>query len=230
MKKMIFILLATMLGATLLVGCGDKKDTPKESQKQEETASKNKLTESDKNLLKKSYFDFNGDERTQFAEIEEKFSEMTSDEKKEYLKDFERLEKEKEIQVKKWEKEEKEKEAKEEEEQKEIATKDSEVVKNVVKTYFSGWKEKDYAKMYEVSQESWKSRNKEDLLEAWYDFKDLKSYKIIKISGNDTAKQVSVECEYDMGSLGVKKCTIIANVINENGEWGINPTSTLKEE
>ena len=230
MKKIISILLSCVVITILFAGCGGKNETPKEMQKQEETVSKNKLTESDKNLLKKSYYDFDSNERTQFAEIEEKFNKMTDSEKKEYLKDFERLEKEEEIQVKKWEKEEKEKEAKEKEEQKEIATKDSEVVKNVVKTYFSGWKEKDYAKMYEVSQESWKSRNKEDLLEAWYDFKDLKSYKIIKISGNDTAKQVSVECEYDMGSLGVKKCTVTANVINENGEWGINPTSTLKEE
>lgn len=82
MKKLIAILLSCILGITLLVGCGDKKEVVKESQNQEETVSKNKLTESDKNLLKKSYYDFDGNERTQFAEMEEKFNNMTDNEKK----------------------------------------------------------------------------------------------------------------------------------------------------
>ncbi|AQM61297.1 hypothetical protein [Clostridium baratii] len=106
MKKIISILLSCILVATLFVGCGDKKESKADTTYQEQEAiDKNKLTESDKNLLKKSYYDFDGDERTQFAEIEEKFNKMTNDEKKEYSKDFERLEKEKEIQVEKWEKE-----------------------------------------------------------------------------------------------------------------------------
>lgn len=66
------------------------------------TQNNNLLTSADKDLLKKSYKDFSSNERTKFAEIEEKYSKMLDSDKQSIKSDFERLSKERDIQVAQW--------------------------------------------------------------------------------------------------------------------------------
>lgn len=73
---------------------------------------KNTLTQSDKELLKKSYFDFDSKQRTQFAEIESKYSKLDEAERASVKDDFDRMSKEKVEQNAKFEEEKKQAEAK----------------------------------------------------------------------------------------------------------------------
>ncbi|GAA0732862.1 hypothetical protein [Clostridium oceanicum] len=93
------------------------------------------LTASDKKLLKKNYSQFNGYERTQFSEIEDKYKKMKEKDKKNIKSDYERLLKEKEVQIKKWEEEEKKKEQQKKEEEKK---KKEEFIKKNTKTLSAG--------------------------------------------------------------------------------------------
>lgn len=116
-KKLMCFLLSTIIIGGTFVGCGSKQteNSKSVSQSQEQTA-ENKLSESQEKLLKGKYSDFDGDERTQFADLESAYSKLSNEAKEKYKNDYERLEKEKEIQVKKWEEEDKKKEMKEQEE------------------------------------------------------------------------------------------------------------------
>lgn len=60
------------------------------------------ITASDKELLKKSYAAFDEKQRTQFAEIEEKYKKLPDNDKQPIKSDFERLSKERDVQVAKW--------------------------------------------------------------------------------------------------------------------------------
>lgn len=84
----------------------NKKTSTAVNNKKEE---KKLLTSSDKELLKKNYDKFDGNQRTQFAEIEEKYKKMDSKEKESIKSNYERLLKERDIQIKKWAEEEQKK-------------------------------------------------------------------------------------------------------------------------
>lgn len=62
-------------------------------------ADASKISASDKELLKKSYASFDSPQRTQFAEIEEKYAKLTDAEKADVKVDFERLSAEKKVVV-----------------------------------------------------------------------------------------------------------------------------------
>lgn len=106
---------------------------------------------------------------------------------------------------------------------------DTRSAEEIIEVYLGAWKNKNYDSMYKVSQQSWKDKNKEDVLESWYSIKDLKEYKIQNVKGNDTSKKIEVECKYTLGSKQEKKVNITFVLINENGEWKVNPESGLSE-
>ncbi|AEB77330.1 phage protein (plasmid) [Clostridium botulinum BKT015925] len=68
---------------------------------------KNTLTMEDRELLKKHYKDFDVNQRTKFSEIEDKYKNIGGSDKQSIKSDFERLCKERDIQVKEWELEDK---------------------------------------------------------------------------------------------------------------------------
>lgn len=61
----------------------------------EEKTSTNELTDAERNLLKKSYSDFNSSERTDYASILERFQELSQETQSEFKSEVERLELEK---------------------------------------------------------------------------------------------------------------------------------------
>ncbi len=100
------IVVVVVFGALGSGGSDDNKTTKDTSSKPAVEQNKNELTSSDKELLKKHYKDFNVDERTQFAEIEDKYKKINDNEKQQIKSDFERLSKERDIQVAEWAKQE----------------------------------------------------------------------------------------------------------------------------
>lgn len=70
-------------------------DTTNKTAQLEAMKEAEKISDSDKELLKKSYSAFDSQQRTQFAAIEEKYNKLTDTEKEEFKVDFERLSKEK---------------------------------------------------------------------------------------------------------------------------------------
>lgn len=118
-KKWWFWLIIVIIVVAAVNGGSDNKTSKAQKTVNTKTESKALLTESDKKLLKKHYKDFDANERTQFDEIEEKYKKITNSEKKSIESDFERLSKERDVQVEEWKKEDEKKEkAKQEEEKK----------------------------------------------------------------------------------------------------------------
>ena len=96
-----------------------------------------------------------------------------------------------------------------------------------VKLYFENLKEKNYEKMYELSQPTWRENNEEDTIKDWYNFKTLKNFEIESVTGSaQNLRKVKVKCTYiiqekeEVQSLNV-------NAIKENGSWFVNPISAL---
>lgn len=110
--------------------------------------------------------------------------------------------------------------------------------KEVVKTYFTAWKSQDYKTMYNVAEPTWKNNKKEDVIEAWYDFKTLKSFSIQSEQKNNmeigdkhlVMTKVITKVTYESLQGKDENKTITVNVIKEGEKWWVNPTSTLKEE
>lgn len=106
-KKWWFWVIAVVIIGAIGSGGGDKDGQLKNGEsKQTIQQNKNELTSSDKELLKKNYKDFNVEQRTQFAEIEDKYKKMSDTEKEKVKSDFEKLSKERDIQVAEWAKQE----------------------------------------------------------------------------------------------------------------------------
>lgn len=231
-NKVIYIVLVLtfITSIALKPNTGDTSDTGAIADASQETQNKNTLNNSEKELLKKSYFDFDSNQRTTFAEIEEKYNRMDYKEKEDIKKDFERVSIERDQQVALWENEKNQK-------TKEVGIKQNSP-KEVVETYFTSWKNKDYKAMYEVAQPTWKKNNKEDVIEAWYDFKTLKNFQIqneeennMKIGDKDlTMTKVTVKVTYEALQGKDETKTIIINAVKEESKWWVNPTSALREE
>ncbi|QDY20820.1 hypothetical protein CGQ39_07560 [Clostridium botulinum] len=100
-----------VLSIIAFIAVPTKSNTKKDVKTSNEITKENKsiLSSKDKELLKKHYEDFDTAQRTQFAEIGEKYKKMNAKEKESIKADYERLLKEQDIQVKKWAEEDKKK-------------------------------------------------------------------------------------------------------------------------
>ncbi|MHC1583295.1 MAG: hypothetical protein ACXQTM_01465 [Methanosarcinales archaeon] len=105
--------------------------------------------------------------------------------------------------------------------------------------FLISWQKKDWDRMVEATEITWRSgeKNPAEMLEAWYGFKDLLGAEITKQSINsDVSADITATVYYRFGSK-IEKKAITARVIREvapytpssNGEWGVNPVSTLRE-
>ena len=108
--------------------------------------------------------------------------------------------------------------------------------------YVNAWKNQDWQKMVSFSQKTWVSGESDPagILEAWYDFKTLKGFEIkdAMTTGNDVSKDVTFVVYYEAFTNQIDKKQITARVIKETaaytpsaqGQWGVNPTSALRED
>lgn len=106
--------------------------------------------------------------------------------------------------------------------------------------FLVSWQRKDWNRMIRFTQKTWCSvqKNPAETLNAWYGFKDLLG---AEIKDKSIVSNVFVDIKatfyYAIGSE-VQKKTITATLVREvapytpspQGVWGVNPTSTLKEE
>ena len=106
--------------------------------------------------------------------------------------------------------------------------------------YMLAWKNQDWDKMASFAQKTWLS-NKTDpagLLEAWYDFKTLKGFEITNVKKiSNVTTDITCIVQYEAVTNQISKKQITARVIketaaytpNEQGQWGVNPTSAIRE-
>lgn len=105
--------------------------------------------------------------------------------------------------------------------------------------FLYSWQKQDWNSMANYAQKTWRSgqENPADMLEAWFGFKDLMGAEITgKTVTSNVAVDFSVTIRYGFGSQ-VKSKSITARVIREDapystspyGEWGVNPSSALRE-
>jgi len=106
--------------------------------------------------------------------------------------------------------------------------------------YMLAWKNQDWDKMASFAQKTWLS-NKTDtagLLEAWYDFKTLRGFEITNVKKvSNVTNDITCIVQYEAVTNQISKKQIIARVIketaaytpNEQGQWGVNPTSAIRE-
>ena len=104
----------------------------------------------------------------------------------------------------------------------------------VFANFINAWALQDFKKMANYTQLSWKSREKNpsDLLKNQYDFKHIKSAKIVKIDGSGSnAYKITANIKYTtpFHKDKIENVFITGMVIKENGIWGVNPISTLRE-
>ncbi len=104
----------------------------------------------------------------------------------------------------------------------------------------SSWKQGNWNIMTKFTQKSWNEtqKNPAEMLEGLFGFKQLLGAKIVsKNIISDTAVDIIATIYYAIGSDIAEK-NITAKIIREsapftpssNGDWGINPTSILREE
>jgi len=107
--------------------------------------------------------------------------------------------------------------------------------------YVSAWGDQDWNKMASFAQKTWLSNQIDpvELLGAWYDFKDLKGFEIIGVEKISTVvNDITFVVQYEFITNQISKKKIVARIIketdsfalNEQGQWGVNPTSALREE
>jgi hypothetical protein len=102
------------------------------------------------------------------------------------------------------------------------------------------WKNQDWNAMVDSSQETWISEEPDPaaLLEAWYDFKTLRGFEVKDVQTvSDVTADITFIVQYEAVTNEISKKQITARLIRENGpynpspqgEWGVNPLSTLAE-
>jgi len=106
--------------------------------------------------------------------------------------------------------------------------------------YMLAWENQDWDKMASFAQKTWLS-NKTDsagLLEAWHDFKNLKGFEITNVKKvSNVTTDITCIVQYEAVTNQISKKQITARVIketaaytpNEQGQWGVNPTSAIRE-
>ncbi len=108
--------------------------------------------------------------------------------------------------------------------------------------YLDAWYREDWDKMASWTQKTWRSSEDDaaEKLYFMYDFKELVGTQILHNSNpDDISVKLTAKISYWITSEGdVETKTIRAMVIRETapytpsaqGEWGVNPISTLREE
>ncbi|MCX6645817.1 MAG: DUF4340 domain-containing protein [bacterium] len=107
--------------------------------------------------------------------------------------------------------------------------------------YMIAWRDQNWNQMSQYVELTWKDSENDPvgMLEAWHDFKILKGFQIESVTRTSSvANDITYIIEYEFGTNNVVKKRVTARVIresapyttNENGRWGVNPTSTLAEE
>jgi len=100
----------------------------------------------------------------------------------------------------------------------------------VLKAFLQGWIDKDYDKMFEHSQLTWKQGRDVKQLQTLFSFVQLKSFKVISTGTlSSVARRFATELTLDEGT----KVVSVINVICEAepykprtyGTWGVNPIS-----
>ena len=106
--------------------------------------------------------------------------------------------------------------------------------------YMLAWKNQDWDKMASFTQKTWLNNEADPagLLEAWYDFKTLKGFEIINVKkASNVITDITCIVQYEAMTNQISKKQITARVIketaaytpNEQGQWGVNPTSAIRE-
>jgi len=107
--------------------------------------------------------------------------------------------------------------------------------------YILAWKNQDWDRMASCTQKTWSSKEKDPagVLEAWYSFKTLKGFEVTNLKKvSDVTSDITFIVEYEAITNQISKKQITARVIketapytpSEKGQWGVNPTSALREE
>ncbi len=103
----------------------------------------------------------------------------------------------------------------------------------ILEAYLEAWKNKDYEKMFELCQLTWKEGKKEVGLKNFLGINYLADYKIISSTIQNSVKRLfAVELYFTSGYA----LSSVVNVICEAapykpatyGTWGVNPVSALK--
>lgn len=106
--------------------------------------------------------------------------------------------------------------------------------------YVLAWKNQDWNKMVSLAQKTWISNETDPagLLEAWYDFKTLKGFEIINAQKvSNVTYDITFIVQYEAVTNQISKKQITARVMketaaytpSEQGQWGVNPTSAIRE-
>ena len=106
--------------------------------------------------------------------------------------------------------------------------------------YMLAWKNQDWDKMASFAQKTWLNNETDPagLLEAWYDFKTLKGFEITNVKKvSNVTTDITCIVQYEAVTNQISKKQITARVIketaaytpNEQGQWGVNPTSAIRE-
>lgn len=107
----------------------------------------------------------------------------------------------------------------------------------VVADYAAAWKAKDWNGMVTLVDYASQSRESDlaGQLKSWYDFKPLRGFRIDKVERSDYFVDVTYTIWYEY--IGVEEKVVTAKVLkmtpdgklDVHGEWGVNPTSALRE-
>ena len=106
--------------------------------------------------------------------------------------------------------------------------------------YVLAWKNQNWDKMATFAQKTWLSTEADPagLLEAWYDFKTLKGFEITNAKEvSNVTTDITFIVQYEAVTNQISKKEITARVIketaaytpSEQGQWGVNPTSAIRE-
>jgi len=106
--------------------------------------------------------------------------------------------------------------------------------------YMLAWKNQDWDKMASFAQKTWLDNETDStgVLEAWYDFKTLKGFEITNVGKvSNVTTDITCIVQYEAITNQISKKQITARVVketeaytpNEQGQWGVNPTSAIKE-
>lgn len=103
----------------------------------------------------------------------------------------------------------------------------------VFASFINAWASQDFKKMVNYTQLRWKSREKDpiNLLKNQYDFKHIKTAEITDVKPSGTAAyKITAHLTYTTPfNDKTDDVHITGMVIKENGVWGVNPISTLRE-
>ena len=109
-----------------------------------------------------------------------------------------------------------------------------------VAEYAAAWRDQDWQRMVNFTQITWldSSPDAPDELAAFYDFKLLHGFEISGVEQiTDVAARVTFSVAYELFAGEIETKEITAMVIKEvaplspspEGQWGVNPISTLRE-